>query len=124
MSVTATSTSSLKEEAVNQFKTTLRGKLLRPSDAGYDEERKTFNAMIDRRPGLIACCAGVADVISSVNFARTHDLLVAVRAAGHNVAGISVCDGGLLIDLSRMKGMRVDPAARTIRVEAGLTWAK
>jgi FAD/FMN-containing dehydrogenase len=74
--------------------------------------------------GLIACCAGVADVISAVNFARTHDLLVAVRAAGHNVAGISVCDGGLLIDLSRMKGMRVDLAARTIRVEAGLTWGE
>jgi FAD/FMN-containing dehydrogenase len=120
MSVTAASKVP-EEQAVNQFKTTLRGKLLLPGDAGYDEERRIFNAMIDRRPGLIVCCAGVADVISAVNFARTHDLLIAVRAAGHNVAGISVCDGGMLIDLSRMKGMRVDPAARTIRVEAGLT---
>lgn len=123
MPVTATSKVP-EEQAVNQFKTALRGKLLRPDDAGYEEERKVFNAMIDRRPGLIVCCVGVADVISAVNFARTHHLLVAVRAAGHNVAGISVCDGGVLIDLSRMKGVRVDPAARTIRVEAGLTWGE
>src|SRR5262245_50187552 len=107
---------------VVKLQSSLRGELLRPGDSGYEEARKVFNGMIDKRPGLIARCAGVADVIAAVNFARTQKLLIAIRGAGHNVAGTCVCDGGILIDLSRMKGVRVDPAARTARVEAGATW--
>ncbi len=80
--------------------------------------------MIDKRPALIACCSGAADVIASVNFARAHNLLLAVRAGGHNIAGNATCDGGLMINLSRMKGLRVDPTHRTVRAEPGLTWAE
>jgi FAD/FMN-containing dehydrogenase len=80
--------------------------------------------MIDRRPALIARCAGVADVITCVNVARANNLLMAVRGGGHNIAGHAVCDGGLMIDLSRMKGMRVDPVRRTARAEPGLTWGE
>ena len=108
--------------SVEKFKASLRGELLRPGDVGYDEARKVWNGMIDKRPALIARCAGVADVMNCVNFARSNDLLVAVRGGGHNVAGNAVCDGGLVIDLSRMKGIRVDPARRTARAEPGLTW--
>src|SRR6266849_5959922 len=114
--------SALMAEAVRKFQESLRGELIRPGDAAYDDARKVYNAMIDRRPALIARCAGVADVITAVNFARENNLLVAVRGGGHNAAGLGVCDGGLVIDLSRMKGVRVDPAARTVRVEGGCTW--
>jgi FAD/FMN-containing dehydrogenase len=110
------------QSAVEKFKASLCGELLRPGEAGYDEARKIWNAMIDKRPALIARCAGVADVMNCVNFARTNDLLLAVRGGGHNVAGNAVCDGGLTIDLSRMKSVRVDPARRTARAEPGLTW--
>ncbi len=110
--------------AVEKFKASLRGALLWPGEAGYDEARKVWNGMIDKRPALIARCAGVADVIHCVNFARANNLLVAVRGGGHNIAGNAVCDGGLMIDLSRMKGVRVDPARRTARAEAGLTWGE
>ena len=103
---------------------TLRGPLLFPDDADYDEVRRIHNAMIDRRPCLIARCAGVADVIALVRFARERNLPVSVRGTGHNVAGTCVCDGGMMIDLSQMKGIHVDPAARTARVEAGVTWAE
>jgi FAD/FMN-containing dehydrogenase len=112
------------ETNVQVFKASLRGELICPGDAGYDEARGVFNVMIDRKPALIARCAGVADVISAVNFARTNGLLVAVRGGGHHVAGYAVCDGGLVIDLSPMKGMRIDPEARTVRAEAGLTWGE
>jgi FAD/FMN-containing dehydrogenase len=115
---------SLSEEVVAAFKATLRGTLLRPGEASYDEARKIWNAMIDKRPALIVRCAGVADVIQAVNFARTHDLLVAVRGGGHNVAGNAVCDGGLMIDLSPMKSIRVDPVRRTARAEGGTTWGE
>ena len=114
----------LSEAAVEAFKTGLRGKLIRPGDEGYDEARKVFNAMIDRHPALIVRCAGVADVIHAVNFARDSQLRVAVRGGGHNVTGNAVCEGGLVIDLSGMKGMRIDPAARTVRAEPGLTWGE
>jgi FAD/FMN-containing dehydrogenase len=114
----------LKEAAVNEFKASLRGQLTCPGDDGYDDARKVWNGIIDRRPALIARCAGVADVINAVNFAREQNLLVAVRGGGHNVAGTAVCDGGILIDLSRMKGVRVDPAKRTARAAAGLTWGE
>src|SRR5262245_44749435 len=120
----AISNTELAEVTVAAFKTTLRGELLRPGDNGYDAARTIWNAMINKHPALIARCAGVADVINAVNFARTHDLLVAVRGGGHNVAGNAVCDGGLMIDLSRMKGMRVDPVHRTARAEPGLTWGE
>jgi FAD/FMN-containing dehydrogenase len=99
----------LEGAAVEAFKASLRGALLRPGDEGYDEARTIWNAMIDRRPALIVRCAGVADVISAVNLARIHDLLVAVRGGGHNVAGNAVCDGGMMIDLSPMKSVHVDP---------------
>jgi FAD/FMN-containing dehydrogenase len=102
----------------------LRGALLRPGDDCYDAARKIHNAMIDRRPDFIVRCAGVADVIGAVNFARSHDLLVAVRGTGHNVAGTSLCDGGLVIDLSQMKSVRIDPVARIARVEGGASWGE
>jgi FAD/FMN-containing dehydrogenase len=101
----------------------LRGSLIRPGDPNYDEARKVFNAMISKRPRLIARCADVADVITSVNFAREHSLLLAVRGGGHNGGGLGLCDDGLVIDLSTMRGIRVDPKARTVRVEGGCTWA-
>ncbi len=106
--------------AVQDFRACLRGELLCPGDEGYDAARKVFNAMIDRRPAMIARCAGAADVVSAVNFARSYDLPVAVRGGGHSVAGKAVCDGGLMIDLSLMKGIRVDPARRSVRAQPGL----
>ena len=111
----------LGEQAVERFKASLRGEILRSSDDGYDEARKVWNGMIDKRPALIFRCIGVADVISAVRFARDHELLVSVRGGGHNVAGSAVCDGGLVIDLSRMKGVHVDPFRRTARAQPGLT---
>ena len=108
--------------AIENFKSSLRGELLRPGDPGYDNARKIWNGMIDKRPTLIARCAGVADVIECVNFAQAHSILVAVRGGGHNVSGNAVSDGGLVIDLSRMKSVRVDPAHRTARAEPGVTW--
>src|ERR687885_1555588 len=110
----------LEEAAVEEFKAGLRGELLRPGDDGYEEARTVWNAMIDRRPALIARCAGAADVIHSINFARINKFLVAVRGGGHDVAGTAVCDGGLVIDLSPMKGLRGDPSGRTAQAQAGL----
>jgi FAD/FMN-containing dehydrogenase len=99
----------------------LSGTLLTPDSPGYDEARTIWNGMIDRRPGLIVRCGDGADVAAAVRFARAHDLLVAVRGGGHNIAGNAVCDGGLMIDLSPMRQVRVDPAARTARVGPGAT---
>jgi FAD/FMN-containing dehydrogenase len=113
----------LGEAAVERFGGRLRGELLRPEDPGYEEARLLWNGLIDKRPALIARCAGVGDVIDSVNFARENDMLLAVRGGGHNVAGYAVCDGGLVIDLSPMKGVRVDPQRRIVRAEGGATWA-
>ena len=114
----------LADTAVQEFRARLRGPVLGPDDDGYDAARAVFNVMIDRRPALIAQCAGSADVIAAVNFAREHELLVAVRGGGHHVAGNAVCNGGLVIDLSRMKGLRIDPVRRTARAEPGLTWGE
>jgi FAD/FMN-containing dehydrogenase len=114
----------LANGAIDTFRSALRGQLLRPGNPGYDAARKIDNAMIDRRPMLIARCAGVSDVLAAVRFARAHELLVSVRSGGHNVAGNAVCDGGLMIDLSPMKGIRVDPRANTARAEAGVTWGE
>ena len=111
----------VSDEAITALAEALRGRLVQPSDVDYDDARAVWNGMVDRHPALIVQCAGVADVVASVNFARQHDLLVAVRGGGHNAAGNAVCDGGLVIDLSRMKGVRVDPLARTVRAEGGVT---
>ena len=113
---------SIEEAVIEAFKARLRGQLLRPGDDAYDEARKLWNGMFDRRPALIARCAGTADVISAVNFARDHGLQAAVRGGGHSFPGHSVSDGGLVIDLSPMKGIRVDPAARSVRAQAGAKW--
>src|SRR5712692_8412177 len=100
----------------------LRGRVVAPGDAGYDEARKVYNAMIDRHPALIAYCVDVADVIQCVKFAADNKLLLAIRGGGHNGGGLGICDDGLVIDLSSMNGVRVDPAAKTVRVEGGCTW--
>ncbi|TPL10761.1 FAD-binding oxidoreductase [Mesorhizobium sp. B2-4-14] len=99
----------------------LRGELILREDGGYDEARRVYNGMIDKRPLLIARCADVADVITAVAYARDNDLLVAVRSGGHNGAGLGICDNGLVIDLSMMKGVHVDPKTRTVRVAPGCT---
>jgi FAD/FMN-containing dehydrogenase len=112
------------EPALAAFEAGFRGILLRPGAAGYDDARQVWNGMIDRRPALIARCAGPADVVCAVNFARDQDLLVSVKGGGHNITGNAVCERGLMIDLSRMKGIRVDPRKRTARAEAGLTWGE
>jgi hypothetical protein len=107
-------------DSVEAFRCRLRGPLLNAEDAGYDEARSVWNGLIDHRPKLIARCSGAADVVASVQFAREHGLLVSIRGGGHNVAGKAVCHDGLMIDLSRMKGIRVDPAGRTVRAEPGV----
>ncbi|HXP75619.1 MAG TPA: FAD-binding oxidoreductase, partial [Stellaceae bacterium] len=101
----------------------LRGKILDQGSPAYDEARTIWNAMIDRKPGLIVRCLGAADVIHCVRFARDNGLLVAVRGGGHNIAGSAICDGGVVIDLSQMKSVRVDPAAQRAWVEPGATLA-
>ena len=114
----------LESAAVEGLADSLRGRVLQPGDAVYDQARQVWNGMIDRRPALIARCAGAADVIAAVRFARIHELLVSIKGGGHNITGNAVCEGGLMIDLSLMKGMRIDPLARTVRAEAGLTWGE
>jgi hypothetical protein len=111
----------LTEQTIQAFKTSLRGKLIEPGDADYDAVRALYNGMIDKRPRLIARCVDVADVISAVNFGRDQGLLVAIRGGGHNGPGLGSCNDGLVIDLSMMKSVRVDPASRTVRVDAGCT---
>jgi FAD/FMN-containing dehydrogenase len=109
----------LDEGTVEEFKASLGGELIQPNDAGYDDARKVWNAMIDKRPALIARCSGTADVITAVNFAREHDLLLSVRGGGHNIAGSALCDDGLTIDLSGMKGLHVDLKTSTVRAQPG-----
>jgi FAD/FMN-containing dehydrogenase len=112
----------LEKTAVEAFKARLRGGLLCPGEAGYDDARTIHNGMIDRRPALIARCAGAADVLAAVRFAREHDLLLSVRGGGHGMPGFAVCEGGLMLDLSGMTGVHVDPERRTVRADAGVTW--
>ena len=102
----------------------LRGNLIATDDPDYNTVRKVWNGLIDKRPALIARCTDADDVITSVRFAREHDLLVSIRGGGHSAAGRAVCEKGLMIDLSPMKSVRVDPAQRTARAEAGLTWGE
>lgn len=106
------------------LKNSLRGQVVSPADNGYDEFRRVWNGMFDRRPRLIARCTGAADVVAAVNYARENELLVAVRGGGHSFPGFSVCDDGLMIDLSPMKGIRVDPRTRTARAEPGVLWSE
>ena len=116
--------SALDDAATQAFTEGLGGEVLRPGDEAYDSARRVWNGMIDRRPALIARCLGVADVQAAVRFAREHKLLVAVRGGGHNVAGNAVAEGGIVIDLSRMRAVRVDPTRRTARAESGATWGE
>src|SRR5207244_3299184 len=112
----------LPEAPIHELRAGVRGEWLRPGDDGYDPARRVWNATVDKRPALIVRCTGIADVLRLVGFAREHNLVVAVRGGGHNVAGSAVCDGGVVLDLSRMKGIRVDEAQRTVRAQAGLNW--
>jgi FAD/FMN-containing dehydrogenase len=107
-----------------EFAASVRGRLIAPGDADFDAARAVWNGAIDRRPGLIVRCAGAADVIECVRFAREHDLVVAVRGGGHNVAGTAVCEGGLVIDLSELKGIRIDPRSRVAQAQPGLVWGE
>src|ERR1700739_1552723 len=111
----------VSENAITELKASLRGGVIKRGDREYEEARKLYNGMIDKRPLLIARCADVADVISSVRFGRESNLLTAIRGGGHNGPGLGSCNDGLVIDLSLMKGVRVDPANRTVRAEAGCT---
>ncbi|MEL4320428.1 FAD-binding oxidoreductase [Leifsonia sp. YIM 134122] len=115
---TATTTAPIELDA------TFQGLQFRPGDDGYDEERALYNGMIDKRPALIARCSGVADVVDAVSHARDHELPLAVRCGGHSVAGNGSCEGGILIDLSGMKGVHVDPEARRARANAGVLWGE
>lgn len=109
----------LQEDIIRKFKESLRGELILANEAGYDDARSIWNAMIDRRPALIARCLGVADVVNSVNFAREHGVTLSIKGGGHNIAGLAVCEDGLMLDMSRMRGVWVDPASRTARAQAG-----
>ena len=113
---------SLEPEAIQGFVEGVRGAVVRPGDQGYDDARAIWNGLIDRRPALIVQCTGAADVVDAVNFAREHNVLLSVKGGGHNVAGNAVNDGGLVIDLSQMRGVHVDPSTKAVRVQGGATW--
>lgn len=110
------------DAAIETFRSQLRGELIDPGSPSYNGARVVWNGLIDRRPALIARCRNSGDVAASINFARDHGLVVAVRSGGHNVAGYAVCDEGLMIDLSPMNGVRLDPALDRAFVEGGATW--
>jgi len=112
------------DHTMNALRERFVGELILPSDSGYETARQVFNAMIDRHPALIARCGGTVDVVAAVNYAREHRLEVAVRCGGHSVAGLSVCDDGILIDLSRLKSINVDPEAKTARAGGGVLWGE
>jgi FAD/FMN-containing dehydrogenase len=109
----------LQEDIVRKLKESLRGELILPYDPGYDDTRSIWNAMIDRRPALIARCLGTADVVTCVKFAREHAIALTIKGGGHNIAGLAVCDGGLMLDMSRMRGVWTDSAARIAHAQAG-----
>ncbi len=121
-SANSTLTAPLDSAAIAAFKGALQGQLLSPGDDGYDQARAVWNGMIDRQPALIACCTEAADVIQCINFARTCDLVVSVRGGGHSSAGHAVCNDGLMIDLSPMKGIEIDPVRQIARAEPGVLW--
>jgi FAD/FMN-containing dehydrogenase len=123
MTTEATTSHVLGEATLAELEQCLHGRLIRPGDADYDEARVTWNGAHDRRPALIVRCVGVSDVMQAVDFARSEDLVVAVRGGGHSLPGFSSCDGGVVIDLSEMKSVHVDPARRTAVAGGGCTWA-
>src|SRR6185312_11232672 len=112
----------MTSDQIQQLRSRVRGALFEPGDADYESARKVYNGMIDKRPALIVRCVDEADVIAAVNSARDSGVLTAIRGGGHNGGGLGTCEGGLVIDLSRMKGIRVNPADKTVRVEAGCVW--
>ncbi len=118
----AVTAQAVTDGALRELTAELRGQVLSPVDVGYDDARKVWNGMIDRRPGLIARCVEASDVVKAISFARANGLLVALKGGGHSFPGHSVCDGGLMIDMSMMKGITVDPKARTATADPGLTW--
>src|SRR5438034_9788127 len=118
----AAAEATLAAEATGAFLEGVRGPVLQSGDPGYDEARAIWNGLIDRRPALIVQCSGAADVVDAVNFAREQNLLVSIKGGGHNVAGNAVNDGGLVIDLSQMRGVHVDPSTQTVRAQGGATW--
>jgi len=109
----------LQEDTIRKFKESLRGELILSQDVGYDDARSVWNAMIDRRPALIARCLGVADVATCINFARESNLLLSIKGGGHNISGLAACERGLMLDMSRMRGIWLDPTLRTARAQAG-----
>ena len=113
----------MQVKQVDQLRSRFRGRIIQPGDGDYEAARKVYNGMIDKRPRLIAQCADVADVMAAVNFGRKHGMLTAIRGGGHSAGGLGICHDGLVVDLSPMKGVRVDPSARTVRVEGGCVWA-
>ena len=114
----------LSESRIGELASGLRGRVIRPGDADYDEARRVWNAMIDRRPALIVRPVVDADVIAAVNFARDNALIISVRSGGHNIAGNCVCDGGMAIDFSDMNAISVHPVARTATAEPGVKWGE
>ena len=123
LSVTSSNGSSatLPLASIEEFRSGLRGSLVTPDSTDYNSARTLWNAMVDKKPAMIVRCAGTADVIHAVKFAKQHQLLVAVKGAGHNIAGNAMCDGGLVVDLSSMKSIHVDPVTRRARTEPGAT---
>ncbi|HWP44959.1 MAG TPA: FAD-binding protein, partial [Blastocatellia bacterium] len=111
----------VNQAAAQALSASMRGEIIQQGDEYYDDARKVYNGMIDKRPQQIIRCKDVADVMVAVNYARENDLLLAIRGGGHNGAGLGVCDGGLVIDLSQMNGIRVDADSRTVRAEGGCT---
>ncbi len=112
----------ISERMVKDFRGSLHGGALLPGEEGYDSARQLWNGMVDKRPAIIARCSGAADVINSVNFAKENSLVISVRGGGHNFPGNSVCNDGLMIDLSQMNGVRVDPGSKTVRAQGGTKW--
>src|SRR5512138_1937719 len=116
--------SKVAEQAIRAFTAQLQGEVILPGDARYEEARRVYNGMIDKRPALIARCKDATDVINAVNFSRNNRMTVAIRGGGHNGPGFGTCDDGLVIDLSEMRGIQVDPSNKTVRVEAGCVWGE
>src|SRR5690625_4295506 len=121
---TTVSSAIFDEQTVHELREALRGKLIRSGEPGYEEARQIYNGMIDKHPQCIVRCADIDDVITAVNFAHDHNLETAIRSGGHSGPGLSSVNDGLVIDLSDMKGIQVDPEARTARVEPGCTWGE
>src|SRR5687768_11151463 len=124
MVVRSTSPASLSSATVTAFRARLHGEVLTSSDRGYDDARRVWNAMVDKRPALIARCADDDDIAAAVHFAREQDLALSIRGGGHNVAGLAVTDGGLMIDCAPMKRIAIDPQTQTARAQPGVLWGE